>query len=91
DRLVLALAPMITHIVEYRTRRAPACCDPDKLVQAGLAELVSVIEDYDYCEVSLQEFAWARVDRAVLEEVRRGASLLRRRAGPLHRYASAAY
>jgi RNA polymerase sigma factor for flagellar operon FliA len=92
NRLVLALAPMITHIVEYRTSRAPAACgNRERLLQAGFTELMALIEDYRYCEGSLQEFAWARIDRAVREEMRRRVSRLRRERVVSRLYANGAY
>lgn len=74
DRLVLALTPMIAHIVACRSRSIPAWRDVGDVARRGLTELVSLLEDYEHCEVTLEEYAWTRVNQAVIDELRRSHS-----------------
>lgn len=72
DRLIFTFMPMVRHIVYRKVRGIPAHCDAEDLLSCGLEALISSIERYDPDKgATLEQFAWTRVQGAVLDELRR--------------------
>lgn len=72
DRLVLALVPMVNYIVYRKAREIPARCEVDDFLSCGLEALMRSIDRYDPAHgATLQQFAWTRIQGAVLDELRR--------------------
>src|SRR6202453_3889510 len=72
DRLVLTLAPMVKYIVYKKIREIPARCDVEDFISCGLEALIRSIDRYDPAKgATLEQFAWTRIQGAVLDELRR--------------------
>lgn len=72
DRLVLSLAPMVKYIVYKKVREIPARCDVEDFISCGLEALMRSIDRYDPERgATLEQFAWTRIQGAVLDELRR--------------------
>jgi RNA polymerase sigma factor for flagellar operon FliA len=72
DRLVFMFMPMVRHIVYRKVRAVPAHCDVEDFLSCGLEALIRSIERYDPDRgASLEQFAWTRIQGAVLDELRR--------------------
>jgi RNA polymerase sigma factor for flagellar operon FliA len=72
DRLVLSLAPIVKSIVYRKIREIPAYRDVDDLISCGLEALVRSIDRYDPVKgATLEQYVWARIHGAVLDELRR--------------------
>ncbi|WP_210493767.1 FliA/WhiG family RNA polymerase sigma factor [Patulibacter sp. SYSU D01012] len=72
DELVFLLTPLVRHIVSRKVRQLPAYCEMDDLAAAGLEALVVSIERFDPAKgATLEQFAWTRINGAVLDELRR--------------------
>lgn len=72
DRLILMFTPMVRYIVYRKVREVPAQCDVQDFLSCGLEALIRSIERYDPDKgASLEQYAWTRVQGAVLDELRR--------------------
>jgi RNA polymerase sigma factor for flagellar operon FliA len=72
DQLIFAFMPMVRHIVYRKVRGAPAHCDADDFLSSGLEALIRSIERYDPDKgATLEQYAWTRIQGAVLDELRR--------------------
>jgi RNA polymerase sigma factor for flagellar operon FliA len=72
DRLIFAFMPMVRHIVFRKLREVPAHCDAEDFLSCGLEALINSIERYDPDKgATLEQYAWTRVQGAVLDELRR--------------------
>jgi RNA polymerase sigma factor FliA len=72
DRLIFMFMPMVRYIVYRKVREVPAQCDVDDFLSCGLEALIRSIERYDPDKgASLEQYAWTRVQGAVLDELRR--------------------
>jgi RNA polymerase sigma factor FliA len=72
DRLIFMFMPMVRYIVYRKVREIPAQCDVDDFLSCGLEALIRSIERYDPDKgASLEQYAWTRVQGAVLDELRR--------------------
>lgn len=72
DELVFLLTPLVRHIVGRKVRQLPAYCEMDDLAAAGFEALVVSIERFDPVKgATLDQFAWTRINGAVLDELRR--------------------
>ena len=72
DRLIFMLMPMVRHIVYRKVREVPAHCEVEDFLSCGLEALIHSIERYDPDKgASLEQYAWTRVQGAVLDELRR--------------------
>jgi RNA polymerase sigma factor for flagellar operon FliA len=72
DRLVLTFAPLVKYIVYKKAREMPAHCEVEDLISCGLEALIRSIDRFDPDHgATLEQFAWARIHGAVLDELRR--------------------
>jgi RNA polymerase sigma factor FliA len=72
DRLIFTFMPMVRHIVYRKVRELPAHCDTEDFLSCGLEALIHSIERYDPAKgATLEQYAWTRVQGAVLDELRR--------------------
>jgi RNA polymerase sigma factor for flagellar operon FliA len=72
DRLVFMFTPMVRYIVFRKVREVPPECDVEDFLSCGLEALIRSIERYDPAKgASLEQYAWTRVQGAVLDELRR--------------------
>jgi len=72
DQLVFMFMPMVRYIVYRKVREIPAQCEVDDFLSCGLEALIRSIERYDPEKgASLEQYAWTRVQGAVLDELRR--------------------
>ena len=72
DQLIFAFMPMVRHIVYRKVREVPAHCDAEDFLSCGLEALIHSIERYDPDKgATLEQYAWTRVQGAVLDELRR--------------------
>lgn len=72
DELVIALMPLVKHIAYRKARVIPGHCDVEDLVSCGLEALIGAIDRFDPAKgATLEQYAWTRVQGAVLDELRR--------------------
>jgi RNA polymerase sigma factor for flagellar operon FliA len=72
DRLTLTFAPLVKHIVYKKVREMPAHVELEDLLSCGLEALMHSIDRFDPTRGStLEQYAWARIHGAVLDELRR--------------------
>lgn len=72
DRLVLAYVPLVRHLAYRKVRELPAWCEVDDLVSSGIEGLMGAIDRYDPSKgASLEQFAWTRIQGALLDTLRR--------------------
>jgi RNA polymerase sigma factor for flagellar operon FliA len=72
DRLIFMLVPMVRYIVHRKIRALPAHCDVEDFMSCGIEALITAIERYDPDKgATLEQYAWTRVQGAVLDELRR--------------------
>jgi RNA polymerase sigma factor for flagellar operon FliA len=72
DRLIFMFMPMVRHIVYRKVRAVPAHCDVEDFLSCGLEALIRSIERYDPDKgATLEQYAWTRIQGAVLDELRR--------------------
>lgn len=72
DRLIFTFTPMVRYIVYRKVREVPAQCDVEDFLSCGLEALIRSIERYDPDKgATLEQFAWTRIQGAVLDELRR--------------------
>jgi RNA polymerase sigma factor FliA len=72
DRLVLAYAGIVKHIVYRKVRELPAWCEVDDLLSCGIEALIAAVDRFDPERgATFEQYAWTRVHGAVLDELRR--------------------
>jgi RNA polymerase sigma factor for flagellar operon FliA len=72
DRLIFMFTPMVRYIVYRKVREMPAQCDVEDFLSCGLEALIRSIERYDPGKgATLEQYAWTRIQGAVLDELRR--------------------
>jgi RNA polymerase sigma factor FliA len=72
DRLIFMLTPMVRYIVHRKIRAVPTHCDVEDFMSCGLEALIMAIERFDPDKgATLEQYAWTRVQGAVLDELRR--------------------
>src|SRR3984957_18422615 len=72
DRLVFSLAPIVKCIVYRKVREVPAYREVEDFISCGLEALIRSIDRYDPAKgATLEQFAWTRIQGAVLDELRR--------------------
>ena len=72
DRLVLAYAGIVKHIVYRKIRELPAWCEVDDLLSCGIEALIAAVDRFDPTRgATFEQYAWTRVHGAVLDELRR--------------------
>jgi RNA polymerase sigma factor for flagellar operon FliA len=72
DRLIFMFMPMVRYIVYRKVREMPAQCDVEDFLSCGLEALIRSIERYDPEKgATLEQYAWTRIQGAVLDELRR--------------------
>ena len=72
DRLVIAYAGIVKHIVYRKLRELPAWCEVDDLLSCGLEALIAAVDRFDPQRgATFEQYAWTRVHGAVLDELRR--------------------
>jgi RNA polymerase sigma factor FliA len=72
DRLVIAYAGIVKHIVYRKIRELPAWCEVDDLLSCGIEALIAAVDRFDPERgATFEQYAWTRVHGAVLDELRR--------------------
>jgi RNA polymerase sigma factor for flagellar operon FliA len=72
DRLVIAYAGIVKHIVYRKVRELPAWCEVDDLLSCGLEALIGSVDRFEPERgATFEQYAWTRVHGAVLDELRR--------------------
>jgi len=72
DRLVLAYAGIVKHIVYRKVRELPSWCEADDLLSCGIEALIAAVDRFDPERgATFEQYAWTRVHGAVLDELRR--------------------
>ena len=72
DRLIFMFMPMVRYIVYRKVREVPAQCDVEDFLSCGLEALIRSIDRFDPEKgATLEQFAWTRIQGAVLDELRR--------------------
>jgi RNA polymerase sigma factor for flagellar operon FliA len=72
DRLVIAYAGVVKHIVYRKVRELPAWCEVDDLLSCGIEALIAAVDRFDPQRgATFEQYAWTRVHGAVLDELRR--------------------
>ena len=72
NRLVMAHLPMVQYIVAKKVRELPSRSNVEDFVSCGIIALIGAIDRYDDARgATLKQFAWTRVQGAVVDELRR--------------------
>jgi RNA polymerase sigma factor FliA len=72
DRLIFMFLPMVRYIVYRKVREVPAQCEVEDFLSCGLEALIRSIDRYDPERgATLEQYAWTRIQGAVLDELRR--------------------
>jgi RNA polymerase sigma factor for flagellar operon FliA len=72
DRLIFMFAPMVRYLVYRKIREIPAQCEVDDFLSCGMEALITSIDRYDPAKgATLEQFAWTRIQGAILDELRR--------------------
>src|SRR4051812_44687644 len=72
DRLVIAYAGIVKHIVYRKVRELPAWCEVDDLLSCGIEALIAAVDRFDPERgATFEQYAWTRIHGAVLDELRR--------------------
>ncbi len=72
NRLVMAHLPMVQYIVAKKVRELPSRANVEDFVSCGIIALIGAIERYDDGKgATLKQFAWTRVQGAIVDELRR--------------------
>ncbi len=72
NQLVTMYAPMVRYIVYKKVRELPARCEVEDFLSCGLEALIASVDRYDPAKgATLEQYAWTRVNGAVLDELRR--------------------
>ena len=72
NRLVMAHLPMVQYIVAKKVRELPSRTNVEDFVSCGIIALIGAIDRYDDGKgATLKQFAWTRVQGAIVDELRR--------------------
>jgi RNA polymerase sigma factor FliA len=72
NQLILSYAPMVHYLASRKARSIPAHCEVDDLVSCGLMGLVAAVDRFDPTRgATFEQFAWTRVNGAIVDELRR--------------------
>jgi RNA polymerase sigma factor FliA len=72
NNLILSYAPMVHYLASRKARSIPAHCEVDDLVSCGLMGLVAAVDRFDPTRgATFEQFAWTRVNGAIVDELRR--------------------
>jgi RNA polymerase sigma factor for flagellar operon FliA len=72
NQLILSYAPMVHYLASRKARSIPAHCEVDDLVSCGLMGLVAAVDRFDPLRgATFEQFAWTRVNGAIVDELRR--------------------
>jgi RNA polymerase sigma factor FliA len=72
NELILSYAPMVHYLASRKARSIPAHCELDDLVSCGLMGLVAAVDRFDPTRgATFEQFAWTRVNGAIVDELRR--------------------
>jgi RNA polymerase sigma factor for flagellar operon FliA len=72
DRLIFMFMPMVRYIVYRKVREVPAQCEVEDFLSCGLEALIRSIDRFDPDKgATLEQYAWTRIQGAVLDELRR--------------------
>ena len=72
NHLILSYAPMVQDLASRKARSIPAHCEVDDLVSCGLMGLVAAVDRFDPTRgATFEQFAWTRVNGAIVDELRR--------------------
>lgn len=72
NQLVLAFYPLVKYIAYKKVRELPSRCEIDDFISCGLLGLIAAIERFsDDRGTTLEQFAWTRINGAILDELRR--------------------
>jgi RNA polymerase sigma factor for flagellar operon FliA len=72
DRLIFMFAPMVRYLVYRKIREIPAQCEVDDFLSCGMEALITSIDRYDPAKgATLDQFAWTRIQGAILDELAR--------------------
>jgi RNA polymerase sigma factor FliA len=72
DRLIFMLTPMVRHIVFRKVRTLPSNCEVEDFLSCGMEALIRSIDRYDPSRgATLEQYAWTRIQGAVVDELRR--------------------
>jgi RNA polymerase sigma factor for flagellar operon FliA len=72
NQLILSYAPMVQYLASRKARSIPAHCEVDDLVSCGLMGLVAAVDRFDPTRgATFEQFAWTRVNGAIVDELRR--------------------
>jgi RNA polymerase sigma factor for flagellar operon FliA len=72
NHLILSYAPMVHYLASRKARSIPAHCEVDDLVSCGLIGLVAAVDRFDPLRgATFEQFAWTRVNGAIVDELRR--------------------
>ncbi|HEY1687877.1 MAG TPA: FliA/WhiG family RNA polymerase sigma factor [Solirubrobacteraceae bacterium] len=72
NKLIFTFTPMVRYIVYRKVREVPGQCDVEDFLSCGIEALIRSIDRYDPEKgATLEQFAWTRVQGAVLDELRR--------------------
>jgi RNA polymerase sigma factor for flagellar operon FliA len=72
NQLILSYAPMVQYLASRKARSIPAHCEVDDLVSCGLMGLVAAVDRFDPLRgATFEQFAWTRVNGAIVDELRR--------------------
>jgi RNA polymerase sigma factor for flagellar operon FliA len=72
NQLILSYAPMVHYLASRKARSIPAHCEVDDLVSCGLMGLVAAVDRFDPMRgATFEQFAWTRVNGAIVDELRR--------------------
>ena len=72
DRLIFMFLPMVRYIVYRKVREVPPQCEVEDFLSCGLEALIRSIDRYEPAKgATLEQYAWTRIQGAVLDELRR--------------------
>ena len=72
DRLVLTFAPLVKYLAYGKVRALPAHVPVEELISSGLEALLRSLDRYDPEKgATLEQFLWARIRGAMVDELRR--------------------
>ena len=72
DRLVLTFAPLVKYLAYGKIRALPAHVPVEELISSGLEALIRSLDRYDPAKgASLEQYLWARIRGAMVDELRR--------------------
>jgi RNA polymerase sigma factor for flagellar operon FliA len=72
DELVLSYGAMVNYLASRKVRELPAHCEVEDLTSCGLLALISAVDRFDPAlGATFEQYAWARVSGAIIDELRR--------------------